>query len=279
MFIEPNAFDRLVIWDNILDDQQKRQVLRLVMSNSETQRHMKLKRSFEMSDETKSLVLEGLGIYSKSGYFESKVYPRYVKYIKKTVNNISHYELLNAIIPEWVDAEFNRFERESSIWGEYQKTQHLSWKLNANVNTISGRIAFYVCNESLDFTKERYRIYRPRDLALVNMHPSYDVKYDQIKQKHFVDSSILHIANRDLTALRNTIFKYSFGYDEVIPNHEFQCVYDRLHVWVQYMILFDPLPIIKKVENNEVTTQKCKIGDSEKSEYKSNHGKIREKYL
>ena len=279
MFIEPNAFDRFVIWDNILDSQHKRQILRLVMPNSETQKHMKLQRSYQMSDDTKSLVLQGMGIYSKSGYFESKVYPKYVNYVKKIVNQISHYELLNSIIPEWIDSEFQRLENTSKTWAEQYKKQHSHWHLSADVNTISGRIAYYVCNHSHDDTDQIYKRDHHRDLASIGMHPGFNVRKNCIEQREYVDSSILNIGDPDKTTLRNTIFKYSFTIDDFVPDHYYQCNFDKLPVWLQYMILFDPLPIIKNVEHDGTPPVDISMVGSELSQYTSRAGTVSKRYL
>lgn len=299
MFIESNYIDRLIIWDNILTKQQKRQVLNSSTVNSNTKHHIVDKYSTEMSDEVVALILECMSLYRKSSYFETKVYPKYVRYISKIISGLSHYELLDLMVPQWLQSEKEKLQLKLENGGIYRKTKHVTMRPSkgrvdnttsrnmseayprVNIDTYDGRIVFYVCmaadadlgNPPRSKMEEKRLETSPdggmrnarenashnnfRIQGLEMMHNSYNVREERINpiSSMRVDNTITKYQHGigSIIEITNTLFDVDEEHDMIIPNMNIKCEFDLFPPWLQYMILSDPLPVVKT--SSSVTTR------------------------
>jgi len=236
MYIEPNACDSFIIWDNILDRRQKRTLLNQTNLSRLNKSQILGLNTYEMNDDSKKVILEAFALYKKTDYFQNKVYPRYVRNVSTTVNRLSLFDVCGLIIPRWLDAELTRFQdnlREidsNKLKNDFMEKETLHF----NPNCYEGRLAYHiVMNDNFnDAYNGHMQIYNYTN-AWTKISTFYNV----------TDNEFVSQDKETEGKLTNRLFFYDETSEKIAPKN-IKCTFDHLATWLQYMILNEPMPFV-----------------------------------
>lgn len=242
MYIEPNACDSFIIWDNILDARQKKTLINQTTLSRSAKTQIVNLSTYEMNDTAKKEILEAFSLYKKTDYFQNKVYPRYIRNVRTAVNNLSLFDVCGLIIPNWLDTELDRFESNlAELNSDRLKTDFMEREtLHFNPNCYEGRVAYHIVMNG-NFNDDWYNNHNDTctyTKAWTKISTCYNVAEDK-----FVSQDPTKVGK-----LRNRLFFYDETSEKIAPTN-IKCAFDNLTTWLQYMILNEPMPFVNNTND------------------------------
>lgn len=236
MYIEPNACDSFIIWDNILELRQRKALLNQTNISRGEKHKLWTLNTYEMNDKGKQTILEGFSSYRKTDYFQNKVYPRYIRTVSTAVNTLTLFDVSKILIPNWINNELERFKKNLENISTSLKLDFMSKEpLRFNPDCYEGRTAFHITmNKAIADPSTSY-----------NDHQlSYTKAWSKIDTSYNVDDNTFTIQDGDREGkLKNRLFYYDDISYEIAPLN-IKCSFDHFPTWMQYMILSEPMPFV-----------------------------------